>query len=228
MFNFKKKEVKGIKTLGQRLKSVREEAKLDLEQAEKGTGIPKKYLQALEEGDYSVLPATVYTKNYLRVYAEFLQVSPQFVLDLYDQEKRIIEPIQNKKIEERTKTKPLPKTIISPRRIRNLVIFLIIAACFVYLGFEIKKIVSPPFLEISNPSDNLVINENTIEVIGKTEPESTVTINGQEVFLNPTGNFQETIELANGLNTIEISSQKKHSNKNIVYRHILVEQKENQ
>lgn len=227
MFKFQRKEVKGTKTLGQRLKTVREETGINLDEAEKGTGIQKKYLQALEEGDYSLLPASVYIKNYLRVYAEFLQVSPQMVLDLYDQEKEIVEPIRSKKTEEQAKKEKIPKPIITPRRIRNLIIFLIIAACFVYLGVEIKKIVSPPILDITSPQDNLVIDKNSVEVSGKTEPESAVTINGQEVFLDPQGQFREKIELVSGLNTIEIASQKKHSKKSVIYRHILVEKKDN-
>jgi len=227
MIKFGKKEVKGKKTLGQRLRTVREEANITLDEAEKNTGVPKKYLLALEEGNYQILPATVYIKNYLRFYAEFLQVSPGMVIDLYEQERKIIEPWQERKGEEKLKNKSAPKTIITPKRIRNSIIFLIIVACFVYLGFEIKKIISPPFLEIVSPQENVVIDKNSIDIYGKTESESTVTVNGQEVFITTEGNFNETIELTDGLNTIEIVSQKKHSNKNIIYRHILVERKEN-
>lgn len=223
MIRFKKREIKRTKTLGERLKAIRGEAGLSLEEAEKGTEIQKKYLQAIEEGNYSFLPASVYIKSYLKVYAEFLQVSPEMVLSIYEKEANIVGSILKNHRTTGEKFKPMPKSILTPHLLRNLIIFLVIAACFAYLGLEIKKIVTPPFLEITSPADNIVIDKNSIEILGKTEPESTVTINGQEVFLNADGNFQEKVELVEGINTIEISSQKKQSKKNIIYRHVQVE-----
>ena len=59
-------------TIGQRLKTEREEQRLTLEKVFEATRIRVQYLQALEEDDLSVMPSPVQARGYLRNYAEFL------------------------------------------------------------------------------------------------------------------------------------------------------------
>ena len=59
-------------TIGQRLKTEREERRLTLEKVFEATRIRVPYLQALEADDLSVLPSPVQARGYLRNYAEFL------------------------------------------------------------------------------------------------------------------------------------------------------------
>lgn len=59
-------------TIGQRLKTEREEQRLTLEKVFEATRIRIQYLQALEEDDLSVMPSPVQARGYLRNYAEYL------------------------------------------------------------------------------------------------------------------------------------------------------------
>jgi len=59
-------------TIGQRLKSEREDQRLTLEKVFEATRIRVQYLQALEADDHSVLPSPVQARGYLRNYAEYL------------------------------------------------------------------------------------------------------------------------------------------------------------
>ncbi len=59
-------------TIGQRLKTAREDQRLTLEKVFEATRIRVPYLQALEEDDLSVMPSPVQARGYLRNYAEFL------------------------------------------------------------------------------------------------------------------------------------------------------------
>ena len=59
-------------TIGQRLKTEREEQRLTLEKVFEATRIRIQYLQALEADDHSVMPSPVQARGYLRNYAEFL------------------------------------------------------------------------------------------------------------------------------------------------------------
>ena len=59
-------------TIGQRLKTAREEQRLTLDKVFESTRIRIQYLQALEEDDVSVMPSPVQARGYLRNYAEFL------------------------------------------------------------------------------------------------------------------------------------------------------------
>jgi cytoskeletal protein RodZ len=208
------------KTLGERLKKVREESKISLDEAVQGTQIQKKYLEALEQGNYSLLPGPVYIESFLKKYADFLKVSSDYVLSLYHQhEKKTL----RKKHE--SSFSPLPKSvnkgIITPRLIRRIIIGLIIAFCLAYVVFVIAKIFSPPKLIINSPDDYTTVDKNSIEISGSTEPEAILTINGKQIFLDEKGNFFEIVSLKEGVNEIIISAAKEKSKETTLRRSII-------
>jgi cytoskeleton protein RodZ len=71
--------------LGEILRQAREAKGLSLAQVEEATKIRSAYLQALEEGEYDLLPAAVYVKGFLKNYAQYLGMDPQEVLSLYQE-----------------------------------------------------------------------------------------------------------------------------------------------
>ena len=68
-------------TIGQRLKTEREEQRLTLEKVFEATRIRVQYLQALEEDDLSSMPSPVQARGYLRNYAEYLGFDVEKMLD---------------------------------------------------------------------------------------------------------------------------------------------------
>ena len=58
--------------IGSSLRAAREHQKLGLADVERATRIRAKYLQALEDERWDVLPGTAYVKGFLRTYADFL------------------------------------------------------------------------------------------------------------------------------------------------------------
>ncbi|RDV84755.1 helix-turn-helix domain-containing protein [Ammonifex thiophilus] len=59
-------------SLGERLREAREAKGLSVEEVAEATKIRSKYLRALEEEDFELLPGRVYAKAFLRTYARFL------------------------------------------------------------------------------------------------------------------------------------------------------------
>jgi transcriptional regulator with XRE-family HTH domain len=68
--------------IGSSLRRAREHQKLDLSQVERATRIRAKYLQALEEERFEILPGTA--KGFLRTYADFLGLDAQRFVDEYN------------------------------------------------------------------------------------------------------------------------------------------------
>ncbi|MCL6632738.1 MAG: DUF4115 domain-containing protein [Alicyclobacillus herbarius] len=62
----------GMRDVGETLRRRREEMGLDLNQVEQMTKIRKRYLMAIEQGDWSSLPGEVYGRGFVRSYAEVL------------------------------------------------------------------------------------------------------------------------------------------------------------
>jgi len=69
--------------LGELLKETRQNKEVSLEEVEQELKIRKKYLQALEEEDFSIMPPEVYVKGFLCNYAIYLGLDPEEVKALY-------------------------------------------------------------------------------------------------------------------------------------------------
>jgi hypothetical protein len=70
--------------LGSSLREARHRRKIDIAQAEQATKIRGKYLRALEDEQFAVLPAETYIRGFLRTYAEYLGLDGQLYVDEYD------------------------------------------------------------------------------------------------------------------------------------------------
>jgi hypothetical protein len=70
--------------LGNSLREARTRHGLDLAQVELATKIRAKYLRALEDEVFEILPSETYVKGFLRSYAEFLGLDGQLYVDEYN------------------------------------------------------------------------------------------------------------------------------------------------
>ena len=74
-----------VRQLGERLRRRREELGLSLDDVQARTKIRKKYLRALEEGQWEVMPGEVYLKGFLRAYAECVGLDARAILKEYEE-----------------------------------------------------------------------------------------------------------------------------------------------
>src|SRR5438046_3632283 len=70
--------------IGHSLREARVRQGLDHPQVELATKIRAKYIRALEEEEFAVLPPGTYIKGFLRSYAEFLGLDGQLYVDEYN------------------------------------------------------------------------------------------------------------------------------------------------
>ncbi|GGD67766.1 helix-turn-helix domain-containing protein [Paenibacillus nasutitermitis] len=86
--------------LGALLRKARDQRGLSLDDIQDLTKIRKHYLEAIEEGNYSVLPGTFYVRAFVKNYAENVGLDADEVLRLYQKEipsaapEQITEPVQ--------------------------------------------------------------------------------------------------------------------------------------
>ena len=204
-------------TLGQVFKRYREAEGLKISQVEKDIKISHRMIEALEADDYKVLPDELYVKNIIKSYARYLDLDYNRLLSLYDEARAQKEPHQVA-----MQSKPV-KVIITPQRVRNLIIIAVVLILFGYLGWQLNQVFQAPALIIYQPVKDLVTTQNFIEIRGKTEKEARVYINEKEVFLDFNGEFKATLDLPKGMNLIKITAVKKRSAQNTIYREILVQ-----
>ena len=70
--------------IGNSLREARLRQSLDFPEIEQGTKIRGKYLRALEDEQFDLLPAQTYVKGFLRSYAEYLGLDGQLYVDEYN------------------------------------------------------------------------------------------------------------------------------------------------
>src|SRR5919206_1250009 len=69
--------------IGASLREARLRQKVDIVDVEAATKIRAKYLRALENEEFSLLPGNTFVKTFLRTYAEYLGLDPQLLLEEY-------------------------------------------------------------------------------------------------------------------------------------------------
>jgi cytoskeleton protein RodZ len=70
--------------IGPALREARERRGVSLQQVEADTAIRSRYIRALEEEEFGILPGTPYAKGFLRAYADYLGLDPQLVIDEFN------------------------------------------------------------------------------------------------------------------------------------------------
>ncbi|MCM0760121.1 MULTISPECIES: RodZ domain-containing protein [Sporomusa] len=76
-----------MQTVGELLRAERLKKDLSIKDVESAISIRALYLNAIEEGNYGVIPGEVYVKGFIRNYATFLGLDPQQVMEIYRQNK---------------------------------------------------------------------------------------------------------------------------------------------
>lgn len=70
-------------SIGETLREARMRQRLDISDVEAGTKIRAKYLRALENEDFGMLPGSTFVKSFLRTYAEALDLDARLLLEEY-------------------------------------------------------------------------------------------------------------------------------------------------
>lgn len=194
-----------MRTVGQVLKEEREKKFYTLEEVEKSTKIRKELLEALEKGDYKKLPPPTFVQGFIKSYGKFLHLDSEKLLAIFRREfsdqknpPRVLESFSNPVNEKKFR--------ITPARVLGVTVFSLIIIFFIYLWFEYRFLVGAPFLEVTQPINQVSVDSQSIAVVGRTDPEAEVSINDQKIQVDPLGKFSQEIKLSDSANNIVITS----------------------
>ncbi|MEC0240459.1 DUF4115 domain-containing protein [Paenibacillus dokdonensis] len=106
--------------LGQQLREARLQKGMSLDDVQEMTKIRKRYLEAIEAGDYKVLPGSFYVRAFIKTYAETVGLDPDLLLEGHKQEtppepEPTMEPVIQKRSSNRSSernVKWLPTTLM--------------------------------------------------------------------------------------------------------------------
>jgi len=192
-------------TVGSILREARHQKGYTIETVERDTKIRAKFLTAIEADDFRRLPTPTYAKGFVKNYSEYLGLDSKTVLAFFRRQtletprssllpKGVAEPLNR------------PFLRLTPGRYLAFVLIALGTIFFAYLGSQYRTLTQPPDLAIESPVNTQLATEGRINVLGKTDPDATVTINGTSVLVRSDGRFFDTVMLERGVNFISVVS----------------------
>lgn len=209
-------------TLGEKLIEARNNSKISLDNLAESLNIRKSYLEALEKGDYENLPADVYVRGYLKHYCEYFGLNYQELLKLYCQERGIEEQLKKAEKKDQKRSFKSTRIVITPRMIRIGLVIVVVFSLFFYIWYQISGLARPPYLNIIDPSQDKTIKDDVITMVGQTDPEASLFINDQPIYIDKDGNFKERIGLQKGVNILKVVARSRLGKESVIERKIIV------
>lgn len=89
--------------------------------------------------------------------------------------------------------------------LRSVILVLILCGIGGYALYESRNIINGPMLTLEEPRDGLSTSDSSIDVKGRAQNISSISINDRKITIDEAGWFKEKILLSLGYNVIKIS-----------------------
>ena len=155
--------------IGPALREARERRGLAFGDVEADTAIRTRYIRALEEEQFHVLPGATYTKGFLRAYAEYLGLDGQLFIDELNSRHHDTRAPQDQPIASRPRSRPH-----QPRQRRESNLVMIVLAAIVAVSALVLLATTFPNTPTARYPDTTTPNPGT------STPTTTAPDNGQK------------------------------------------------
>ncbi|RKP55524.1 helix-turn-helix domain-containing protein [Cohnella endophytica] len=180
--------------LGALLRKAREQRGYTLEDIQEYTKIRKRYLEAIETGEYKVLPGSFYVRAFVKTYAETVGLDAEEVLRLY--QKELPQPPSTESVKVEPRMKPSRRSVQHNDRWGKFAVsllmwaFPILIAAVIYIYLSNNKDAgtkelnpNPPITSDTttpSPTSSIVPSGTPIETATPPPPVSTATLTLKE------------------------------------------------
>lgn len=207
--------------LGEWLALRRKKLGFSVEDVARDLKTSSRFIRGLEEGNYGEFPAKVYAEGFLKKLLILLLVEER--TPVFDEFQRNWKEWASR---QRTPT-ALPYhwrhgPLLTPKIFFLCLFGIFLFGFLIFLGFRLIHFTGAPRVVLDAPREETVITEPAIHVKGTIEKESRLTVNGREIKIDESGNFDDEIQLASGLNTLEFQAENRFGKLTKITRHVIV------
>ena len=202
-------------TLAEVFKKRRADLKMNLADVERGIKVQRVYLDMIESGDYDNLPDDIYSKGFVKNYAEFLGFEATPILEIYKTERKKNHPKAKKQADGAVKKlkmglKPIDsqRLIVTPKTLLILFGIGLVLLVTGYIAWQFSALSAPPKLVLENPAEQRV-DTNAIHIAGRVDGGADLYINDSPILSSPDGSFREKVALIDGVNQIKVTAKNK-------------------
>lgn len=194
--------------------------KLELSEVARITKIRIQFLDLLEADDFGKLPNAIVAKGFINNYSKFLGLNSNYVLAVFRRD--FVENRQGQ-IVPRGMVDPVGNNSLwTPKSTVIALVVLLFTVFLGYLGYQYTILIGPPSLTLTSPVENLSTPDSTVEVLGKTDPEATISVNDKLVALDNGGQFFVRIPLISGDNLLTLIATNKSGKSTKIIRHVFL------
>lgn len=194
---------------GSILKTAREEKGLTLEEIEKITSIRKKHLSAVENSDWTPFSSITYILGVVKTYGKLLSLDEEKLAAYF---RREYEGETDSGFKKR-----LTLESFTPTTKRLLSTFLVIVFIIfgIYFAYQFNLYLASPKVAIIEPTKT-EFRSDKITLVGKTDKQATVHVNGRQIFVDDEGQFETEIALIDSSNEVIIEVVGANGKKTVV------------
>ncbi len=125
--------------IGASLREARMRARIDISEVEAGTKIRAKYLRALENEEWDLLPGPVYVKSFLKTYGDYLGLDSRLLVDEFkrryerpsDHDVRAMATTARERDRRSSSPSRIGNALLTPRAVIGVALAVIVAAIIV-------------------------------------------------------------------------------------------------
>lgn len=192
--------------IGSSLREVRERRGVGLDQVEQETAIRIRYIRALEDERFDILPGPTYTRGFLRAYADYLGLDGQLFVDEFNS--RFLHP--GREFDRQLAPRPRSRPLRRRRRNESLLVMITLAAIVAIATLLFMAARPSPHAPLPPAGSSQTVPQNPALPSGTTTTLTSATTTAvtkpvaYHVVLTVTGNcwVQATIGSTSGLAVI--------------------------
>lgn len=208
---------------GSDLRDLRELHGISFEQACRETRIDASVLKLLEEDRILEFNDPLFLKRHLGAYVRYLGGYEPYFIGRFDA------CIRSHQSSERTAKDLLPRErsvhfwdlFVAPQFLTFLGIIFLAGLLMAYVAWQAHTVSTAPMLELTSPADGIRIDSARIVVSGKTMPEATLNVNGQNIAVDEKGNFSMSFDIHRGTNVIRVTAKRRRGSETVIERRVV-------
>jgi len=190
------------------IKNKRENLNLDLNFCSQQLKIQRKFLEGIENNDYSVFENSFQALGFVQNYIEFLNLNPVALIPRW--RKEVLDYFRNEDTQKEAYFKPQKRRkvniILTAEKLINVSLICLFLGFLIYIFYTYQQTISAPKLDITSPENNMITESDIIDIFGKTDKDAELKLNNDKITIHTDGNFSTSIKLSEGINTFKFTS----------------------
>lgn len=197
-------------TVGEVFKNKRRNLRKSVDVVSADTKIQKRFIKYMESNEFSPFESEVFLKGFIKIYAEYLGLDVKKVLALYRRTNPIVKEKQKSSFQKNIiKSK---KLFFNPQMVITALIAIFTFGILAYIAYQIYRFQTPPKLNILQPSQDYITEEESLLIKGSTEKGIIIEINDVVTPIDELSFFEKNIKLNEGINIVTIKAKKNSNN----------------